>query len=330
MKRTLARFTAAMFSGAASLVVGCGRPAHAAGGAATEVRLGYFPNVTHAQALLGVASGDFAKAVAPAAFTAQPFNAGPSLVEALNAGQIDVGYVGPGPVLTAFARSHGQGICVVSGAAADGVVIVARKGAGIRTLADLKGRRVATPQFANTQDVAARHYLTATLGQADADNVLPVPNADQVAMMTRGEIDAAWDPEPWGSMLVAKAGAVVVGQERDLWPGGAFALTVVVTTPRFLSAHPDVIAKLLAVHRTWTGRLAADPGKYAGELDAALLSLAGRAMPRGVTAAAVGRVTFTDDPMPATFAADARWAFDLHFARTVPDLSTLFTGGTRP
>ena len=299
-----------------ALTTGCDRKP----GAAAPVRIGYFRNVTHAQAVLGVDSGDFAKAVGPV--ETKTFNAGPELIEALFAGQIDVGYVGPGPVITAYARSHGKGIRVISGAAADGVVIVARRESGIRTLADLKGRKVATPQHGNTQDIAARHYLTATLGQVDTNNVLPIPNADQAATMARGAVDAAWVPEPWGAVLL-KSGGTLVGQEKDLWPDKTFALTVVVTTPEFLAAHGDVVAKLLAVHHDWTAKLAADPGKYAGPLDDALAKLTGKHLGADVVGEALSRVKFTEDPSPSTFEANATWAVDLGFARDKPDLADL-------
>ena len=311
-----------MFYALLAILPGCDR-SHSTTTPLTEVRLGFFPNVTHAQAVLGIASGDFARAVGPAKLTPRPFNAGPSLIEALFAGQIDVGYVGPGPVITAYARSHGQGIRVISGAAADGVVIVARPGSGIKTLADLKGRKVATPQHGNTQDIAARHYMIATLGQPDADNVLAIPNADQAATMARGNIDAAWVPEPWGAVLMRSAGATLVGQEKDLWPAHTFALTVVVTTPEFLAAHPDVVAKLLAVNHDWTTKLAADPARYAGPLDDALATFTGKRLPPGVTADALTRVRFTEDPSPATFDANAKWAYDLGLAHDQPDLTDL-------
>src|SRR4051812_5340402 len=193
----------------------------------SEIRVGYFANVTHAQAVLGVASGDFGNAVAPAKVSTKVFNAGPSLIEALFAGEIDIGYVGPGPALSAHARSKGQGIRVISGAAANGVLIVARKDSGISTLADLKGKKLATPQHGNTQDIAARHYLLSELKQTNADNVIPIANSEQAAMMARGDIDAAWAPEPWGSRLIAEQSATLVAEEKDLWPGKEFVLTVV-------------------------------------------------------------------------------------------------------
>jgi NitT/TauT family transport system substrate-binding protein len=323
LQRTVSVWLAAL----ALWAVGCDRKGNSGATSTSaplaEVRLGFFPNVTHAQAVLGVASGDFAKAIGPAKLTTRQFNAGPSLIEALFAKQIDVGYVGPGPVITAWARSHGEGIRVISGAAADGVVIVAGKDAGIKTMADLKGRKIATPQHGNTQDIAARHYVTAILGQADANNVLAIPNADQAATMARGQVDAAWVPEPWGALLMRSAGAELVGQEKDLWPGKTFALTVVVTTPEFLAAHADVVAKLLAVNHDWTAKLAANPGAYAGQLDDALASLTGKRLPPGVTADALTRVKFSEDPSPATFDANAQWAYDLGFANDKPDLTDL-------
>jgi NitT/TauT family transport system substrate-binding protein len=272
-----------------------------------EVRLGYFPNVTHAQAVLGVTSGEFAAAVGPSRFTSKTFNAGPSLVEALFSGDIDVGYVGPGPVINAFARSHGEGIRVISGAADDGVLIVARKDSGI-----------------HTQDIAARHYLTGTLHETDLANVLPIANADQASLMSAGQLDAAWVPEPWGSLLIAKAGATPVGEEKDLWPDKKFALTVIVTTPEFLAAHADVVQKLLSVNHAWTTRLATDPAKCAPQLEAGLKTLNnGRSLPPGVTADALSHVLFTEDPSPDTFAANAQWSTDLKFSNSRPDLTRL-------
>lgn len=289
----------------------------------SQVRIGYFPNLTHAQAVLGVASGDFAAAVAPAKLTPRLFNAGPALIEALFANQIDIGYVGPGPAINAFVQSHGQGIRVVAGAAADGVVIVARKDSGINTLADLAGHKLATPQRANTQDIAARHYLTAVLHQQDTNNVLPIRNADQLGMMARGNIDAAWVPEPWAAMEIAQNGARLIAEEKDLWPNKTFSLTVVVTTPEFLATHRDVVEKVLKVNRTWTARLNDDSARYVPQLEQTLARLTGKNLPAGVTADALRRVKFTDEPSFFTFEANAKWAYDLGFAREKPDLFKL-------
>jgi NitT/TauT family transport system substrate-binding protein len=294
-----------------------------AGADPAHVRVGYFANLTHAQAVLGVASKDFENAVAPARVSTKVFNAGPSLIEALFAGEIDIGYVGPGPALNAFAKSRGQGIRVLAGAAANGVLIVARKDSGIRTLQDLKGKRLATPQLANTQDIAAKFYLTHELGQKDFSNVIPVPNAEQAAMMSNGQVDAAWAPEPWGSFLVAQAGATVVGREKDLWPQKNFSITVVVTTPEFLQKHPATVEKLLGVHRTWTERLTKEPATYVPQLKAALFDLTKKQLPEGVVESALATTSFTDEPLPHTFETMAVWSYELGYSREKTDTSGL-------
>ena len=312
-------------------IAGCDRgprvEASAAGGAgaggAAEVRLGYFGNVTHAQAVLGVASGDFAAAVAPAALSTRVFNAGPALIEALLTGNVDVGYVGPGPVLSAHERSRGEGVRVIAGAAANGVLIVARKDANVRSLADLAGKRIATPQHANTQDIAARHFVLAGLNRKDTNNVLAIANAEQAGLMRRGQIDAAWAPEPWGSRLIAEAGAVKIADEKDLWPGKRFVLTVLVTTPAFLRDHPQTVKRLLAVHTKWTALLRQNPRQYEGQLGDALYALSGKKLPAGVLGESLKNVEFTNDPLPETFATINRWAFELGFARRVAPLDGL-------
>ncbi len=288
-----------------------------------KVTIGYFANLTHAQAVLGVASGDFERAVAPLKVEAKVFNAGPSLIEALFAGEIDIGYVGPGPTLSAYQRSGGKGVRVVAGAAANGVVVVARKGSGVASLADLAGKRVATPQLGNTQDISARHYLSSVLKQTDLENVVPVDNAEQAAMFARGDLDVAWVPEPWGQRLLSESDATLVAEEKDLWPGKQFLLTLVVTTPDFLAKKPEVVEAVLRAHRAWTRKLASEPQAHVAELGDALFTLTGKRLPPGVLPAALKRVQFVDDPGLETLRTFATWKHDLGLDRGGLDLSGL-------
>lgn len=310
------------------LLSGCDKTASSGGSASTpaplkELRLAYFANATHAQAVLGVDSGDFAKAIAPTTVSSKVFNAGPSLIEALFAGEVDIGYVGPGPVLSAFARSNGEGIRVISGAAANGVVIVARKDSGIQSVKDLAGKKIATPQQGNTQDIAARHFLS-TIPNGDAKLIVPITNAEQSALMSRSEVDASWAPEPWGARLVAETGATIIAEEKDLWPNKEFSLTVVVTTPEFLKNHPDVVEKVLAVHHRWTKKLNSDPAGVLPQLEEGLFKLTNKKLPAGVLAVALPRVKFTDAPLEETFNTMGQWAYDLGFAKQAPKLEGLF------
>lgn len=317
-----ARVTMTLFSSLLLLFVGCdSKPANAP---VKELRLGYFANATHAQAVLGVDSGEFAKAIAPVELKTKVFNAGPSVIEALFAGEIDMAYIGPGPTLSAHEKSKGQGVRIISGAAANGVIIVARKDSGINELKDLVGKKVATPQHGNTQDIAARHYLTSVLGQKDHANIVPVANAEQSGLMSRGQIDAAWAPEPWGARLVAEADARIIAEEKDLWPDKQFSLTVVITTPEFLKNHPDVVRKMLTVHQSWTRKLNADSAAVLPQLEEALFKLTTKKLPPGVMAAAYPRVKFTDEPLEETFRTMGQWSFDLGFAQQQPKLDNLF------
>jgi NitT/TauT family transport system substrate-binding protein len=295
----------------ALLLPGCDRDKSAATGGNQEVRIGYFANVTHAQAVLGVSGGEFQKAVSPARLSTKVFNAGPSLIEALFAGEIDIGYVGPGPALNAHAKGRGEKIRVIAGAAGNGVLIIARKDSGINSLADLAGKRVATPQMGNTQDISAKHYLIHELKQRDVNNVLPIANTEQATLMARKEIDVSWAPEPWGSRLIVEGQGKLLAEEKDFWPNKQFSLTLVVTTPEYLARHPDVVEKVLAVHVRLTRALNAAPQNSATALDQALKQLTGKALPAGVVASSLNYVQFTEDPLDETLSTMNQWAYDL-------------------
>jgi NitT/TauT family transport system substrate-binding protein len=203
---------------------------------------------------------------------------------------------------------------------------VARPGAGIEKMADLKDKRIATPQLGNTQDISARHYLIKVLGQANADNVVPIANAEQVSMMARGQIDAAWAVEPWGARLVADAGGKIVGEEKDLWPEKMFTLTLVVVSPEFLEKHADVVEKVLGVHVAWTEKLASKPSEQVPALTAAMEKLTGKKMSEDIIGAAISRVKFTDEPLAPSIETFAKWANELGLSKSVPDVSTLVDG----
>lgn len=318
-----ARFIVPWIAAAALSAGGCDRADPSGAARATRLRLGYFPNIAHAQAVLGVASGDFARAMAPARLETKLFSAGPALIEALHAGEIDVGYIGPGPALNAFARSRGEAIRIIAGASADGVRIVARKDSGIRSMSDLRGKRIATPQLGNTQDLAARRYLSHVLQQADTSSILPIPNAEQAAMMVRGEIDAAWAPEPWASRLIAETGGVLLADERELRAGRHATLAVVITTPAFLERNRELLIRFLVVHRDWTRRLADDPQTHLPALGDALNALTGKALPADVFQSAASRTHFTIDPIEDSIREYAAWTHELGFASQPIDVKGL-------
>ena len=207
-----------------------------------------------------------AQALAPAArLEWKTFNAGPSLIEALFAGEIDLAFVGPNPTITGYVRSQGEALRVVAGAVSGGASLVVAEGSGIARPQDFHGKRVASPQLGNTQDVALRAWLEAHgLKRRDQGGdvaVVPVSNADQLTLFLQKQLDAAWAPEPWGSRLVREARARRWLDERDLWPQGRFVTTNVIASVPFLRAHPEMVKRFLRAHVELTEWIVQHPGE---------------------------------------------------------------------
>src|SRR5437899_3086070 len=218
-------------------------------GEKVTLRLGYFTNITHAPALVGLEKGIFADKLGPDVTLAPSvFNAGPAAVEAIFSGAIDATYVGPNPAINAFAKSNGQAVRIISGATSGGAFLVVKP--SINSAADLKGKKIAAPQLGNTQDVALRSWLkskglsTTTAGGGDV-NVVDQDNAQSLDTFKQGKIDGAWVPEPWASRLVIDGGGKVLVDERDLWPAGKYVTTQLVVRTAFLQQHPDVVENLI-------------------------------------------------------------------------------------
>jgi NitT/TauT family transport system substrate-binding protein len=277
------------------------------------LRLGYFPNVTHAPALVGIKDGIFAKALGDGV-TLQPssFNAGPEAVEALFAGAIDASFVGPNPAINAFAKSGGKAIRIVSGSTSGGAFLVVA--ADIHTAADLKGKTLASPQLGGTQDVALRSWLkkqgysTDTAGGGDV-SVAPQANADTLNAFKQGQIAGAWVPEPWATRLIQEGGGHVLVDERDLWPDQKFVTTHLIVATKFLDDHPDVIEALLNGLVSSIDAIAKDPAAAQKSANAAIADVTGKPLSDKVIAAAWANLTFTVDPISSSLkqsAADAQ------------------------
>ncbi|MEV0713716.1 ABC transporter substrate-binding protein [Asanoa sp. NPDC050611] len=225
----------------------------ASGGSGTAsdpvtLRLGYFPNITHAPAIVGVEKGIFADKLGTGVkLETKTFNAGPEAIEAVFSGALDATYIGPNPTVNAHSKSKGEAVRVVSGAASGGVALVVKP--EITSAEQLRGKKIATPQLGNTQDVAVRYWLkekgltTTKEGGGDVA-IVPQANSQTLETFRSGAIDGAWVPEPFVSQLVNAGGKVLV-DERDLWPDGKFVITNLIVSTKFLKAHPDVVQKLV-------------------------------------------------------------------------------------
>jgi NitT/TauT family transport system substrate-binding protein len=285
--------------------------AAAATSPATELKLGYFGNITHATALVGVQKGFIAKELGDTKLSTQVFNAGPAAIEALNAGAIDATYIGPNPAINSFVKSKGESINIIAGAASGGAQLVVKP--EIKTAADLKGKTLASPQLGGTQDVALRAWLgkqgykTNTDGGGDVA-INPTENAQTLKLFQNGKLDGAWLPEPWASRLVLQAGAKVLVDEKDLWDGsltgkpGEFPTTILIVNKKFAAEHPQTVEALLKGHVEAVKWLNDAPAaEKATEVNAALTEAAGKALPQEVIDRSLKNIVFTVDPLAGAF-----------------------------
>lgn len=315
------------------LAVACAPQAPVPGQAETtpeKVRLGYFPNVTHAQAVIGVERGLFAERLGEATkLDLKTFNAGPSVVEAIFANELDVSYVGPNPAINGYARSGGKALQVVAGAVSAGALFVIRPDAGIEKPADLAGKRLASPQLGNTQDVALRAYLQANGLNAKEKggnvDVLPIANPDILTLFQKGEIHGAWVPEPWATRLVNQAGGKVFLDERTLWPNGDFVTTHVVVRTEFLQRYPTTVKKVLEAHLDATDWANQNPALARDVVNEGIRKVSGAALPKDVIEGAWGNMRVTYDPVAASLRKSATDAFRLGFlGPKEPDLTNIY------
>ena len=277
---------------------------------AVTLRLGYFPNVTHAPALVGLQEGLFEDSLGPnVTLETSAFNAGPEAIEAIASGALDASFIGPNPAINYFAKTGGEGIRIVSGATSGGAFFVVKP--EINGPEDLKGKSVASPQLGGTQDVALRSWLqdngleTDTAGGGDV-SVLPQANADTLAAFIDGSIVGAWVPEPWATRLILEGGGKVLVDERELWPDGQYVTTHLIVTTEFLEKHPDTIANLLQGLVASIDAIDTDPAAAQAATNAGIAEITDKPLADEVIAAAWENLHFTVDPIAASLTESAK------------------------
>ena len=273
---------------------------------APKVRIGFFANLTHAPALVAQQLRLFEQNLNREGTQVEYvlFNAGPAVIEAMKGGAIDVAYIGPNPSITGYNSTNGTLLKVVSGATSGGAYLVVKP--GINTVADLRGKKIATPQLGNTQDVALRSWLktqglqTTVSGGGDV-TVIPTENAQSLTLFKRGDIDGAWVPEPWASRLVLEAGAKVLLDEKTLWPpSGQYVTTNIIASQPFLNQYPGTVRSVLQANNTAIRYIAANVLKSKDIVQQQITKWTGKPLPDAVINRSWGNVRFTWDPLPLT------------------------------
>ena len=291
------------------------------------VRIGYFPNVTHGQALYARSTGSFEKQLGTKVQWVA-FNAGPTAIESLFADAIDATYIGPGPAVNGFVKSRGEKFVIVAGAASGGAGLVVRNDAGIASDKDFQGKKVATPQLGNTQDIAARVWLNEKglklKERGGTVALMPIANPDQLTLFQKKEIDAAWTVEPWLSRLELEAGGKLYLDEKTIWPDGKYVTTHLVVSREFLQKNPEAVKKLLNAHIEATQALNKDKTAAASLLNAQLSKETGKALKEEVIQRALERVEFTWEPVSSSLYKGAEQAHQIGFIKTKPNLNGIY------
>ena len=286
------------------------------------VRIGHFPNITHAQGVIAHANGWFEKQLGPdVKIQWYVYNAGPSAMEAIFADSIDLTYVGPSPALNAYSKSRGDEVRIIAGAARGGNALVVQPDGRIKVPADFKGKMVATPQLGNTQDVECRAWLTRQgfkVTQLGGDvTVLPTANPDQLNLFREGKVDAVWTVEPWITRLENEAGAKVFLERNDS------ITTVFISSAKFLREHRDLVKKFAQAHAELTDWILKNPEEAQKLVRDELSAETTRQIPAALVAKAWKRLTFSTEisrPPLEQFVRDAQSA---GFMRGSPDLKRL-------
>jgi NitT/TauT family transport system substrate-binding protein len=308
---------------AAALLASFASPAGAQAKPVT-LRLGYFPNLTHASAVVGVERRIFKKNLGSNKLSVRTFNAGPEAVEALLSGAIDATYVGPSPAITAWERSHA--VKIISGATSGGALLVVSP--GINDADGLKGKKFATPQLGGTQDVAARYWLktqsmkTTTNGGGDV-SIIPQANGTTLNSFKTKSIAGAWLPEPWATRAVQEGGAHVLLDERKLWPKGKFVTTHLIVSTKFLKEHPDVVTQLVKGQIESNDYLRTNPADSKAAIDKGLERITGQGISAKLLDAAWKNLDFTNDPIASSLQPNADHAVSVGLLET-PKLKGIY------
>jgi NitT/TauT family transport system substrate-binding protein len=257
------------------------------------------------------------------------FNAGPSAIEALFAGAIDMTYVGPNPTISGYVRSQGEALKVVAGAASGGAALVVRSDSGINKPEDFHGKRVASPQLGNTQDVALRAWLKShgmkPIDKGGDVQVLPMANPDQLTLFLKKQLDAAWAPEPWATRLIREGNGRLFLDERDLWPNRQFVITNLIVSSKFLREHRDLVKNWVRAQVELTDWINAHLLPAKKLLNEQIQRETAKALPSAIVDEAFTRIEITDDPVRSSLVTSAQSAYESGFlGRQMPDLSGLY------
>ena len=292
-----------------------------------EIRIAFFPNLTHGQALYGKNQGIYEKNLTGAKVSWKKFNGGPEAIEAFLAGQVDIGYVGPGPALNGYIKTKGD-LFIIGGAASGGAVLVVGNHTNIKSIKDLSGKKIAIPQIGNTQDIILRYIIKkAGLKPSYKGGTVDIIHSDNSYIKTlldNQNIDGALVPEPWGTRLVQESGARILLDSKELYENGNYPTTVIIVRKEFYEKNKDVVEKFLKTHIDITKLIQSNKENAKKIINNEIKNITGKALKDKVINVAFDKVIFTYNPQIEATKFFLDLQIEAGFIRTKPDISGLF------
>jgi len=267
-----------------------------------KIRVAFFPSIGHAVPIVGIENGIFQKGIGDQIkIETKLFDSGPQVIESIFARSIDVAYVGPGPVINGFLKSHGNDIKILAGAASGGASFIIQPDSGLDSIENFDGKRIASPQISNSQDVSLRYYLASNdlkpIEKGGTVFVLNISNPDIYTLFAKGDIDGAWVSEPWATMLVQELDGVRLFNEEKLWPNEQFTSVLLIARTNYIENNPEVIHNWIKSHEETVLWINSNPDKSKSMFSDFLLGYMGKSLPPEIIDESFSNLTITDDPI---------------------------------
>ncbi|MBI2643646.1 MAG: ABC transporter substrate-binding protein [Nitrosarchaeum sp.] len=283
-----------------------------------KIRVAYFPNINHAVPIIGMEKGTFENQIGNNTVI-EPilFDAGPQVIESIFAGSIDIAYVGPGPAINGFLKSEDHNVKILSGAASGGASFIVHPNSKIESVADFEGKRIAAPQIGNTQDISLRTYLSEN-GLKPAEKggsviVLNISNPDIYTLFAKGDIDAAWVPEPTATILVQQLDGKRLFNEEELWPDNRFASVLLIAREEYVKQNPEIINKWLEAHKQTVDWINSNPEQTRIIFNQFMKKETGKSLPDKLVDESLSNLEITSDPIVSSIHTFAKRADSLGY-----------------
>jgi NitT/TauT family transport system substrate-binding protein len=268
----------------------------------SKIRVAFFPSISHAVPIVGLENGIFENGIGEQIqIEIKLFDSGPQVIESIFARSIDVAYVGPGPTINGFLKSHGKDIRILAGAASGGASFIIQPDSGLESIENFDGKRIASPQISNSQDVSLRYYLASNdlkpIEKGGTVFVLNISNPDIYTLFAKGDIDGAWIPEPWATMLVQELDGVRLFNEEKLWPNEQFASVLLIARTDYLENNPEIIQNWLKSHEETVSWINSNPDQTKSIFESFLKKYMGKSLPTKIIDESFSNLTITSDPI---------------------------------